>query len=256
MRNCRDAGIALVPCDPTSNVCPTAQQLGDVPPTYTTLGTPPHNKVMQCVPLESITIPQEVEEEEVPGSKELSVEEQEHQLDKRFKASTQSILDQKQHLKDMGAWIYQAPCSAISAQNHTLTGACKFMRFPSRRDGSRCIVDFNECQDNLISMRKMMDKSIHMLMSHIRNMKRHIESLRTKYNEDSLEQLLFVASRNVKQQYLIQKQCERHTDEKSCNMPPAGAPRQCQWEGTRCSTLQCPTYDGNPTTCAETGQCE
>ena len=59
VRECKDAGTALVPCNPLDNTCPPESHLRDTPyqHMYSTVGKSPHNIAVRCVPPEMIQIP-------------------------------------------------------------------------------------------------------------------------------------------------------------------------------------------------------
>ena len=112
VRQCRDAGVALVPCDPMGDTCPPADRLQGTPyqDMYSVLGSGATQFNVRCVPPEMVRLSQASEPKEA-----LTVEQQERRLDERLHRALGAVERGAPNVDRLAGWTTRAPCGATAA---------------------------------------------------------------------------------------------------------------------------------------------
>ena len=245
VRECKDAGLALVPCDPLGETCPPASHLKGTPylRMYSSVGTAPHNRIVRCVPSEMVEIP------EVPTEQPASVEEEERQLDTRFRRSADRILSQEKNMKRLSDWTRKAPCGAV--MGHKLKHSCATMRFDNPQEGRRCLSENNTCFSNLMQMRKSMDYYTERLMHYMTDIQKTVKTMQERTGTATQASTLIHVTQGMEIDLVKQAECAKHTSEEQCTNAvavdksnPLRKIQHCMYdenapEGQQCSPFDC-----------------
>lgn len=239
MRNCRDGGVGLVPCDPAGAHCPPAERLAgtEYEHMYSVLGSPKEEQyVVRCVPPELIQV-------DVPPAAEpvatASPEVRELALDRRMRTSLRHIADRETNIHKLAAWKQHAPCEALIPA-YTDDGQCQRMRFAEREAGGRCIQQASgQCQDNLAEMQRKVDRASTQLMRLVRRMKSKLQQLQQGTGEGTIDEALQLVARGMEDQVYSQHICSMHQGEASCNSEDQA---HCRFENGQCQTYTCRAF--------------
>ena len=204
VRHCRDAGVALVPCDPMESSCPPDERLEGTPYAhmYTSLGERPHQLMVRCVPPEMIRVRSGGAPEEA-----LTVEQREKRLDARFHAAMDRVDRSVDNLKKLHGWTVQAPCSAV--QHFTGDAACTRMRFQDNAAGRRCMYSAGgqKCSDNLVEARRKVDAASIRIVSLVRRMRDKLQRIMRRTRESTLEESLSLVVTGMEAQVHAEHTC-------------------------------------------------
>ena len=204
VRHCRDAGVALVPCDPMESSCPPDERLEGTPYAhmYTSLGQRPHQLMVRCVPPEMIRVQSGEAPEEA-----LTVEQREKRLDARFHAALDRVDRSVGNLEKLHGWTVQAPCGAV--QHFTGGAACTRMRFQDNAAGRRCMYSAagQNCSDNLVEARRKVDAASIRIISLVRRMRDKLQRIMRRTKESTLEESLSLVVTGMEAQVHAEHTC-------------------------------------------------
>ena len=212
VRQCRDAGVALVPCDPMGDTCPPDDRLRGTPyqDMYSVLGSGATQFTVRCVPPEMVRLSQ------VSAPKEaLTVEQQERRLDQRLHAALGAVERAAPNADRLAGWTTRAPCGALAGSER----ACARMRFSNADEGGRCLYSgpAGQCHDNLVETRKKVDAASMRIIQLVRRVRQRLQHLVRSTEESSVEEALALVARGMEQQAHAEHVCSMyHKKEEQC----------------------------------------
>ena len=131
VRECSTAGPGWSYCDRTvEGQCPDEKDIVGTPyeNVYSSIGQPPNNKIVQCVPPELVRLGKTASKSE------------EEQLNKRFYNAVSVISKEAENIRRLSQWRETAPCGAIPsmafAKNDSM---CDRLHFKDDRGAPRCM---------------------------------------------------------------------------------------------------------------------
>lgn len=152
VHSCDTAGPGLTYCDPlTPKSCPDPKDLVGTPyeNIWSTIGVPPNNKVVQCVPRDLVPLVSESEQ------KEEDMERRMHKVMTVLGNNAKGILN-------LSKWRDAAPCDAIPAmafgENNNM---CRSLHFKDDKMATRCMDDraaLKLSQDDTVVQRATVSK--------------------------------------------------------------------------------------------------
>ena len=208
VRQCRDAGVALVPCDPMDGTCPPPSRLAGTPyeNMYSVLGEGSAQLAVRCVPPEMIRISQD----QAPAAA-LTVEQQERRLDERLHAAMARVDQNARNVEALAGWTTKAPCGAIMGR-----GACARVRFEDVQEGGRCLYSgaAQQCHDNLVETRKKLDAASLRIIQLVRRVRQRLRRVMSSTQEESVEEALDLVARGMEQQAHAEHVCSTYKKKK------------------------------------------
>ena len=256
VRECKDAGAALVPCNPLDGTCPPMSHLKDTPykRMYSTVGEYPNNTAVRCVPAEMVHIPVETS-----VKKAATIEERQKELESTMYEQLNRLRGQSDNLHRLADWMRKAPCDAIGPFLNN-DQSCKMMRFEEKFDGRRCLSENNQCFDNLVQMRKTMDHYTARLMKNMSRLDTLVQQIRNRSPSRDVEYALTQISNSMNQQIDRYNTCSIRRDRKTCEKAEDGSKnlRLCEYfpnsdRGQDCVPFDCTKQDSE--TCATNPLC-
>ena len=131
VRECSTAGPGWSYCDRTvEGQCPDEKDIVGTPyeNVYSSIGDPPNNKIVQCVPAELIRL----------GKNAKTSEEED--LNRRLYRAVEVISKESENMKKLSQWREVAPCGAIPAMAFAKNDAmCDRLHFKDDRGIARCM---------------------------------------------------------------------------------------------------------------------
>ena len=131
VRDCSTAGPGWTHCDLTvEGQCPEEKDIVGTPyeNVYSSIGQPPNNKIVQCVPPELVRLGKTASKSE------------EEQLNKRFYNALSVISKESENIRRLSEWREVAPCGAIPAMAFAKNDAmCDRLHFKDDRASPRCM---------------------------------------------------------------------------------------------------------------------
>ena len=131
VRDCSTAGPGWTHCDLTvEGQCPDEKDIVGTPyeNVYSSIGQPPNNKIVQCVPPELVRLGKTAEKSE------------EEKLNKRFYNAVSIISKESENIRRLSDWREVAPCGAIPSMAFAKNDAmCDRLHFKDDRASPRCM---------------------------------------------------------------------------------------------------------------------
>ena len=131
VRDCSTAGPGWTHCDLTvEGQCPEEKDIVGTPyeNVYSSIGQPPNNKIVQCVPPELVRLGKTASKSE------------EEQLNKRFYNAVSVISKEAENIRRLSQWREVAPCGAIPSMAFAKNDAmCDRLHFKDDRASPRCM---------------------------------------------------------------------------------------------------------------------
>lgn len=226
VRSCRDAGVALVPCDPAGTHCPPDEMLMGTAHEnmYSVLGDAPHQVVVRCVPPEMVRLPPATTSD--TPEEDLTIEQRERRLDARLKKSVHEMQHNIPNLERMLRWTKRAPCAAMSGFDGD---TCSRLRFEEVRDGGRCSrnIQKHKCTENLVEVRKKLDSATTELVRLSQRLYRKMNKIQKEQQPSGrshgnasrvgIADALRMIAQGVESQAWQEHQCTVHgSDQKTC----------------------------------------
>ena len=130
VHSCDTAGPGLTYCDPmVPNNCPDPKTLVGTPyeNIYSTIGVPPNNKVVQCVPRDLVPIQSDSEKKE-------------EDVERRMHRVMTVLAENAKNIYKLSKWREAAPCDSIPAVAFgNSENMCRTMHFPEDKMATRCM---------------------------------------------------------------------------------------------------------------------
>ena len=250
VRECKEAGAALVPCDPLDphSTCPPPSNLEGTPyeNLFSMAGVSPHNRVVRCVPPEMIHIPSTSPQTPACKGNNCSVLVQEKHLDTRFQNAISNILSVKDSLHDLTRWTTEAPCGAVEPflekyQKDSDENVCARLRFSDTRDGKRCMSEGRMCHSNLVAMRKSLTHYENRLIRMMHKLRSMVDRVRLRTNENDPESALHTIIQGMENKAYVHDACHKQTEQEACDarLNDAQTVNICMWKDDTCTPKNC-----------------